>query len=382
MARGSELPGAVANLLDVARALVRRAPSAQIALARLDGVLGADVLGTGLASEAAAARAATCVPLDIEVVRRELRAAWRRPADGVLGDLDPEPLAVRPAAQVHRATFDGEPVAVKVRRPGIERAVRSDLALLDTLAGPLRAAFPRLDAGAVLRMVREQVLDELDLEHEGGQQRRVARALRDVPGVTVPRPILELAAPEVLVTQLAAGRTLAEGGRPPDPAAAAASVMAAFRAACTGAGLAPVDPRPAHVVVAPDGALALLGLGVAWPVDRARAAGVFAAWDALAVGDEAAFARAVEELGLLEAADAGRAFALLRAVAGPLLPAGGQEPLDGAALRALRDRTAAAQRDVVALVVRTRAQPGDLALGRMAVQLAAVLARLEAGRGR
>jgi hypothetical protein len=129
--------------------------------------------------------------------------------------------------------------------------------------------------------------------------------------------------------------------------------------------------------VTPAGDLALLGLGVAWPVDRERAARSFSAWDALAGGDQPAFGRALAQLGLLEADDAGPAFALLRTVAGPLL-AGGGERLDGPALRAMLDRAAQAGSDLFALSVRARAEPGDLALGRMAAQLVGVLARLGA----
>ena len=259
------------------------------------------------------------MPIDPGAVERELRAAWRRPAARVLDDLDPEPLAVRPTSQVHRATYAGEAVAVKVRRPGVERLVRADLALLGSLAGPLHAAFPRLDAGAALSSAREQALDELDFEHEASQGRRIARALRGVPGVVVPRAVLELAAPEVLVTAFAEGATLADGGRPADPAAAARALVAAFRAACLDAGLAPVDPRPSHVVVTPAGELALLGLGVARPVDRARAARALDGWDALVRGDADAFAAVVAGQGLLDEPDARAALAPLRGIGGPLL---------------------------------------------------------------
>jgi hypothetical protein len=95
----------------------------------------------------------------------------------------------------------------------------------------------------------------------------------------------------------------------------------------------------------------------------------------LALGRMAA--QLVAVLARLEADDAGPAFALLRTVAGPLL-AGGGERLDGPALRAMLDRAAQAGSDLFALSVRARAEPGDLALGRMAAQLVGVLARLGA----
>ena len=79
----------------------------------------------------------------------------------------------------------GAGVAVKLRRPGLAAAVRSDLALLDAHATPLARVFGAADPGALLREARERVLDELDLEHAGTTQRRFARAARRLNGVMV-----------------------------------------------------------------------------------------------------------------------------------------------------------------------------------------------------
>jgi predicted unusual protein kinase regulating ubiquinone biosynthesis (AarF/ABC1/UbiB family) len=359
-------------------ALTRAAPSARILIARAGGVLEPAALPPeirpAIEREVEAARAAACVELRPAEVERILRQAWRQPATAVLDALDPEPLAVTPAAQVHRGELDGAPVAVKVRRPGVERSVRNDVALLDGLAVPLRAAFPRLDAAAVLRDLRTLALDELDLEHEASQQRRVARAVRGIEGVVVPRPHGELAAETVLVSDLLEGATVADGARPPDALGAARALAAAYRAAVLGAGLAPYDLRASHVVVAPDGTLGLLGTGVARTLDRDRAAAARAALDALVAGDEDGFAALVAgETALLDDDDARAAHRVLREVLGELLAPGAR--LDAAALRALADRGRAASPEMMRLATRAAAGPEDLALGRTIGQLAAVVAR-------
>jgi hypothetical protein len=376
-----QLPRAVAALLDVGVALARQAPSARIAIARagdvLDGAALPDRMAAALEREVTEARAATCVPLAMRDVERQLREAWGRAPGKVLDDLEAEPLAITPSGQVHRAELDGAAVAVKLRRPGLERQVRADLALLDALGPPLRAAFGRLDAGAVLRDVREQVLDELDLEHEAGQQRRIARALRAVDGVSAPRVHLELAAPDVLVADLAPGRTLAAGARLADPGAAARALVRAFRAAVLDAGLAPVDPRATHVVVAGDGTLALLGLGVARPVDRERARRGLDALVALADDDADVFAAVAVEQEILDEDTARAATALLREVAGELL---GDAParLDADALRPAVVRALRAAPELHAQAGAAAPRPEDLALGRMLGQLVALLGRIGA----
>jgi hypothetical protein len=200
--------------------------------------------------------------------------------------------------------------------------------------------------------------------------------MRDVEGVAVPRAHSDLAAPGVMVTDLLAGTTLADGARPPDPEAAARALAAAFRAAALDAGLAPVDPRPTHVVVAPDGTLGLLGAGVARPVDRDRARRLLDALGALAGDDADAFAAILVEAGLLDAPEAREAHGLLRDIGADLLD--GPTRLDATALRDLGDRALTATGTLAGLAAAGSPRPDDLALGRMLGQLAGLLSRLEA----
>ena len=208
-----KLPAALRALLDAAGALISGSSGGRVGLARAAPLVDPAALPKalrGLPAQLDAARAEACVVLEAKHVRRALK--------GVLASWDAEPLAVTPAAQVHRGVRDdGSAVAVKLLRPGLAQAVRSDLALLDTLAAPLRQVFGAMDAGAMLREVRETALDELDLENEASTQRQARRALRGVEGLVVPAPDLELSAEERLVTELLHGATL-ETAAPADPA--------------------------------------------------------------------------------------------------------------------------------------------------------------------
>jgi hypothetical protein len=144
-----------------------------------------------------------------------------------------------------------------------------------------------------------------------------------------------------------------------------------------GAGLVPYDPRASHVVVAPDGTLGLLGMGVARAVDRDRAAAGLDVLAALRDDDPDAFAVAAgDRTGVLEAAAAREAHALLRGVLGPLL--GAEPPFD---VTAAAERARAAAPELAALAAQAAPTPDDLALGRMLLQLAAVLARLRGPDG-
>jgi hypothetical protein len=379
MPHALELPPALLTLAETGWSLASRAPSARVALARAAGIVDPEALPGAIREpvvrELEAAREAACEPLDTRAVERVLKDAWGRPPAKVLDELDPEPLAVRAAAQTHCGVAGGAPVAIRVRRPGLERALRADLALLDTLAGPLRAALPQADTRALLRSGREQVLDELDFEHEASTHRRVARVLRDVDGLVVPAIHGELCSEAVFVADLLDGQTLADGARPDDPGAAARSLVAAHVAAAR-AGIALLDARPGHVVVLAGGGIGLLGCGLARPIDRDRVALALSAVGALRGDDADAFAHAVAAAGVLPADAAATAHGLVRSALGPL--ATGEATLDAAALRAVAVRAADVAPAAFALVARAAPRPDDVWLGRAVGQLAATMARLGA----
>jgi hypothetical protein len=375
------LPPALRSLVEAGGALVRRSASGRVALGRAAALVAEDAVPPGLAhlpGELEAARVKVARPVAFKDVEKTLKEAWGRPAGKVLDGLAPEPVAVTPSAQVHRGERDGAAVAVKVLRPGLAAAVRNDLALLDVLAGPLGAVFGAMDAGTILREVRESALDELDLEHEASTQRQVRRALRGVEGLVVPAPDMELSGERVLVSEWLDGPTLgADDVVPGDPAAVARTLVAAHVAAAR-AGLVLTDPRPGHVVLLDRGGVGLLGAGVARPVDRARvgiALEVLTTWRA---GDQDGFAARVADggLGLLPHADAIKAYGLAAVLLGDVL--NGEALLDGPALAGIADRALAHLTAALKLAAVVTPHPHDLAVARSIGQLASVLSRLGA----
>jgi predicted unusual protein kinase regulating ubiquinone biosynthesis (AarF/ABC1/UbiB family) len=372
------LPPALASLIESGRRLAAEAPSAKVTLARLDGLVRPELVPEALRSDVGAAIdrvfEATARPLPASDVEKILRSAWGRPPACVLNDIDLDaPVAVRPHAQTHRGVVDGSAVAVKLVRPRLAASARADLVLLDALARPLGAAFPALDVGPVLREVRERVLDELDLEHEGEVQRRVARGLRRVDGVTVARVDAELTTHEVHVSEWLDGPTLAESA-PDDGGAVARMLVRVFVGAPRAIGLVLANPRPSDVVLLPAGGVGLIGPSAARPVSAGRVDAWIATLGALQARDADAFAAALAEQGLLSSVDDGRAaYGLIEATLGPLLLSGPAR-LDDAALAAAGARALDALGDIMEIAGRATPDPDDLWPLRMLAQLAATLA--------
>jgi predicted unusual protein kinase regulating ubiquinone biosynthesis (AarF/ABC1/UbiB family) len=321
-------------------------------------------------AELEAARAKAVQRIDAKRIERILTDAW---GAGELDGLDPEPVAVTPTSQVHRGVLEGRPVAVKVLRPGLAATVRQDLALLEGLLVPLGAAFPALDAGAMLHEFRERVVEELDLEVEATVQRRFHRALRHHPFLTVPAPVMRLASESVLVSEWVDGIPLYDA---PDRDQAAHRLLE-FVLGAAKSGIVHADPHPDDVLVLDDGRLAILDFGATREVDPARLDHARSALEAFAAGDIETFGRAIEALGWLPSSAAAAAIAVARHALGELAGPG-EALLDGEAVIAARDRLLECRDELGGLLSAGALQPEDLWPARSVAQLFATIARVGA----
>ena len=104
---------------------------------------------------------------------------------------EPEAVAAASVAQVHFAeTPAGDPLAVKLLRPGVEAAFARDLALFAWTADIAEKHIPgmaRLRPGDVARLVADQVAVELDLRLEAAAASELAENFQGDPDLLVPR---------------------------------------------------------------------------------------------------------------------------------------------------------------------------------------------------
>ncbi len=93
-----------------------------------------------------------------------------RPPSEVFASIDPEPVASASISQVHRAVLpDGRVVALKIRRPGIEKTVQADLDILKNLSHLAERRLPFLaqyGPAAIAREFERTLKRELDLNIE------------------------------------------------------------------------------------------------------------------------------------------------------------------------------------------------------------------------
>lgn len=231
------------------------------------------------------------------------------PPEQLFADLDPYPVASASIAQVHRGTLaDGRKVAVKVLRPGIERTVQVDLFWL-RLGARLVALLPgttTLSPVAVVEQFSDALRRQLDLRVEAENNLRFAQNFAETPGVRVPELCPDLCTRRVLTMSFVEGAGLLQGER--DEAEREALARAGYRMLLRMIfvhGFVHADLHPGNLLVAPDGDLVLLDLGVVSELSEQRRDALLrlmAAW--LGRNPEAVCGRLLE---LLPAQDSGAA---------------------------------------------------------------------------
>ena len=223
-------------------------------------------------------------------------------AERLTSTIGERPFGAGAVGQVHRAEIDGVPVAVKVRYPGIERAIRIDFrpAALGTRT---LMGFSGRRGDTVVQQVMQRVLEEASYTNEAARQTAFAEWFEEHPAIDVPTVFPEYSSDAVLTTRLAMGQHLdAYLATDPGPEARRRAGVALFEfyvAPLFMFGAYNSDPHPGNYVFSSDGNVTVVdhGSGRSFgqsAVDRVRALARAALSD-----DQRAVIEALQTLRLL-----------------------------------------------------------------------------------
>ncbi|MDQ7005012.1 MAG: 2-polyprenylphenol 6-hydroxylase [Ghiorsea sp.] len=215
-------------------------------------------------------------PEPFSVIEGLLNAAYKKQAlTDVFASFDEEPVAAASIAQVHFATLhDGQEVAVKVRRPNIDRMIEADLAILRMLASLFERYFPeyeRLKAPRVVEEFAVTILGELNLRSEGAHASRFADQIKDLNGVGVPEIFWDFTNKDVLVTERIHGTPIDErdvlikAGH--DPFTLCKNLQNMFFHMVFVHGYFHADLHPGNIFVADNGDIKLVDFGIVGRLD-------------------------------------------------------------------------------------------------------------------
>jgi predicted unusual protein kinase regulating ubiquinone biosynthesis (AarF/ABC1/UbiB family) len=215
-------------------------------------------------------------PLPPGVAERVVREELGRDVGQLFGRFEPEPLAAASLGQVHRASYAGREVVVKVLRPGVEEVVGEDLDVSFRILFLLNLLFPNHRTRAITAIVSEfskRIRDELDFREEARNAAMLRRNFQTEPRVIVPEVVTELVSRRVLVLEYVEGtridrlhERLASGEL--DLQRLVETVVDAYIKMMLEDGVFHADPHAGNLLIDPQGRLVLLDFGMVLQVER------------------------------------------------------------------------------------------------------------------
>jgi predicted unusual protein kinase regulating ubiquinone biosynthesis (AarF/ABC1/UbiB family) len=215
-------------------------------------------------------------PITVDLVEREIAAAYGKPAAELFERFDVVPIAAASLGQVHRAKYQGREVVVKVLRPGVESLVAEDLRVARRLLAIVERWWTNPHLRALRAVVEEfsmRVGEEMDFRKEAANAEQIRANFARHRRVVVPRIEADLVRQRVLVmeylegTRIDALDSLVGAGRVRSREVVA-TVMELYIQMMLIDGLFHADPHPGNLLVAPDGRLIVLDFGMVVPVPR------------------------------------------------------------------------------------------------------------------
>ncbi|WP_149141814.1 2-polyprenylphenol 6-hydroxylase [Gemmobacter caeruleus] len=215
-------------------------------------------------------------PFPVSVARAMIEEELAQPVDTLFSAFS-EPVAAASIAQVHRARLagTGEDVAVKVLRPGIERAFRRDIDAFWFAARAIETLSPssrRLRPMDVIAHFEGVVMGELDLRLEASAAAEFAANTEGDAGFRVPKPIWSLSSRNVMTMGWAEGVPLADNAALDaaghDRVALGARVLQLFLSHALRDGFFHADMHQGNLKVGPDGSIIAYDFGIMGRLDE------------------------------------------------------------------------------------------------------------------
>ncbi|MDR1309636.1 MAG: hypothetical protein LBL95_07055 [Deltaproteobacteria bacterium] len=206
-----------------------------------------------------------------------LRIIGQELDEGLLLDVSLEPLAAASIGQVHTARLaDGAEVVVKVRRPGLQRQINTDLEILAELAEQVERHLSFLEFIHPLDLVAEfkrSLNSELNYRLEAINIDRFHHYYLHNPEVKIPILHKSLCTDSVLVMERLSGSKIDDLGVMTaagiDPSEVARLVSRVALEQIIEFGFFHADPHPGNLLVMPGPKLGFLDFGLVGTVDRA-----------------------------------------------------------------------------------------------------------------
>lgn len=214
-------------------------------------------------------------PASWSSVEKVLQEELDDSVDEIYDSFDKDPISGASLGQVYTAEFDGQDVAVKVRRPGIESQVKADVQVLEWLT-PVIMRFVGEARAFSLETLSDEfsdtLIEEMDYERELGELRTVRDNFSDNPKIIVPEPIESCSSGRVLTMEYIEGTKIDSieeiEDMDVDTNELANRVQEAYFQMIIEHGVFHADPHPGNLAVKPDGSVIFYDFGMTGRIDE------------------------------------------------------------------------------------------------------------------
>ncbi len=246
-------------------------------------------------------------PFDSDIAREIIATELSLPVAEAYTSVDPAPIASGSIGQVYRAELPGgRPVVIKVRRPDIERNIRSDLQILKWFAEALEHWVAEARPYHPLNLVDEferTLLRELDFMHEAATTARLREAFQDDPQIEIPEVIWSHSTPNILTLEALEGENLnvalESSNKQFRHKALAAHIADVYLKQFFEIGTFHADPHPGNILVTPPEKIGLIDFGQTGVISDEMAGDLLILLLGVVARDMNVIADALAEMGAL-----------------------------------------------------------------------------------
>ncbi len=205
---------------------------------------------------------------------REVLEAELGPVETAFDEFDTDAISGASLGQVYLATYEGDRVAVKVRRPGIEDLVEADLRVIKWSVPLLVRIVDEARAFSLENLADEfaaTIRQEMDYTRERGMLETIRGNLEGQPGIRIPSAVEAASGPRVLTMEYVPGvkinnvERLDEMGV--DRTELATRLQRVYLQMIIEDGVFHADPHPGNLSVTDDGDIVFYDFGMSGRVD-------------------------------------------------------------------------------------------------------------------
>ncbi len=212
----------------------------------------------------------------LEEVEKVVQESFNKSTTDLFETFETNPLASASLGQVHLArTHSGEPVAVKVQRPGIRRIIEVDLEIMLHLATLMERHVEELSLHRPVKIVEEfadTLEKEMDYTIEAGSMERMARLFLHDPAVYIPAVYSEMTTSRILTMEFIEGMKVSELDEIEkagfDTHRITANGADLYLSQIFEHGFFHGDPHPGNIFILPGHVICLLDFGMTGTIDR------------------------------------------------------------------------------------------------------------------